>query len=123
MTDTSVKPVGGDAVGEGWLPGQERIRNIARLQSFMKLERGWDSYDAAPINPLPVMIGIIMQTAPAVVPLSNGGVQMEWHRDGWDIELEITPDGCAILDFLAPAVPLATDAGSTVADEKGTSHD
>jgi hypothetical protein len=26
---------------------------------------------------------------PAIMPLSNGGVQLEWHRKGWDVEIEI----------------------------------
>jgi len=31
--------------------------------------------------------------APAMVPMSNGGVQLEWHYGGWDIELYVEPDG------------------------------
>jgi len=27
-------------------------------------------------------------TAPAVAPAGNGGVQFEWHRGGWDVEVE-----------------------------------
>ncbi len=27
-------------------------------------------------------------TAPAVGPTGNGGVQFEWHRGGWDVEVE-----------------------------------
>ena len=27
---------------------------------------------------------------PAIVPLSYGGIQIEWHRKGWDIEIEIS---------------------------------
>ncbi len=27
-------------------------------------------------------------TAPAVAPTGNGGVQFEWHRGGWDVEVE-----------------------------------
>jgi|KBSSwiStaDraftv2_1062776.scaffolds.fasta_scaffold29660_8 hypothetical protein len=29
----------------------------------------------------------------AVVPCSDGGLQLELHRDGLDIEFEINPDG------------------------------
>lgn len=97
----------GDTAGDGWQPGHERIRNIARLQSFLNLEPGWDSYDAESVKPLPVMLAIIMQAAPSVVPLSNGGVQMEWHNSGWDVELEISPTGEVLLDYIAPAVPPA----------------
>ncbi len=26
---------------------------------------------------------------PAIVPLSNGALQIEWHCRGWDVEIEI----------------------------------
>lgn len=29
----------------------------------------------------------------AVVPTFNGGVQIEWHANGWDVEIECAPDG------------------------------
>ena len=30
---------------------------------------------------------------PAIMPLSDGGVQIEWHRKGWDIEIEMVSKG------------------------------
>ena len=29
---------------------------------------------------------------PAVVPTVKGGVQLEWHANGLDLEIEISPD-------------------------------
>ena len=29
----------------------------------------------------------------AVVPTSSGGLQIEWHANGWDIEVEVNSDG------------------------------
>jgi hypothetical protein len=29
----------------------------------------------------------------SVVPLSNGGLQLEWHTTQFDIEIEVGPDG------------------------------
>jgi hypothetical protein len=26
---------------------------------------------------------------PSLMPLSNGGLQIEWHRKGWDVEIEV----------------------------------
>ena len=53
------------------------------------LEPGWDSYRAVPITSEALAtVGRI-----AVVPCGNGGVQLEIHRDGLDIEIEIGPDG------------------------------
>lgn len=28
-----------------------------------------------------------------VVPLDSGGTQIEWHQDGWDVEIEFTAQG------------------------------
>ena len=45
------------------------------------------------------MLGILIavldsQTPPpAVVPTWNGGVQVEWHRNGIDLEIEVDPEG------------------------------
>lgn len=30
---------------------------------------------------------------PALVPTVRGGLQIEWHRRGVDIEVEVSPDG------------------------------
>lgn len=27
--------------------------------------------------------------APSIVPMSDGGLQLEWHREGYDVELAI----------------------------------
>ena len=58
-------------------------------QRLSELSTGWDSYKGAPIT------AAAMDTVGqfAVVPCHNGGVQMEIHRDGLDIEIEIGPDG------------------------------
>lgn len=33
--------------------------------------------------------------APSIVPLSDSGLQIEWHRNKRDLEIEFTPDGGA----------------------------
>lgn len=33
---------------------------------------------------------------PAVAPTTAGGVQFEWHQGGWDIEVEVLPNGRAV---------------------------
>jgi hypothetical protein len=27
------------------------------------------------------------------VPFAGGGIQLEWHNSGYDVEIEISPDG------------------------------
>ena len=39
---------------------------------------------------------------PSVVPTWDGGVQVEWHRNGVDLEIEISPDGNAEYFFASP---------------------
>jgi len=43
--------------------------------------------------------------APFVAPLASGGLQLEWHRNGWDLEIEIEGPG----QLYAYARELATD--------------
>jgi hypothetical protein len=66
----------------------------------LSLRRGWDTYDALPISyqsaedALTFLSQIIDPAAspPAVVPLADGGVQLEWHRGGLDVEFAFSPD-------------------------------
>jgi hypothetical protein len=66
----------------------------------LSLRRGWDTYDARPISyksaedALTFLSQIIDPAAspPAVVPLADGGVQIEWHRRGLDVEFAFSPD-------------------------------
>lgn len=61
----------------------------ADLSSLRDLRKGWDSYDGEPITDAAI------RTAEHVyfVPLSDGGIQIELHASGRDIEVEIAPDG------------------------------
>jgi hypothetical protein len=40
--------------------------------------------------------------APAVVPTWNGGVQVEWHRNEVDLEIEASPQGLVEYYFKSP---------------------
>lgn len=42
--------------------------------------------------------------APAVVPTADGGVQLEWHRDGTDVEVYVEPDGAVSFWCAGPQV-------------------
>lgn len=67
------------------------------IQPLMRLGPNWDSYGAPPIDPVRVfravqlLISIMQQDtpAPAIVPTSSGGVQMEWHMRDMDIEVAV----------------------------------
>lgn len=49
----------------------------------------WDSYGAPRISEK----AIDTLESFSVVPCSSGGLQLEVHRNGFDIEIEISPDG------------------------------
>lgn len=66
----------------------------------LSLPGGWDSYDARPIahstaqNALTFLARFFDHETvpPVVVPLADGGVQLEWHRGGLDVEIMFSPD-------------------------------
>ena len=74
---------------------------LAALHRAAQLESNWDSYGAIPVRARTVIGSVsvmdrIMQDdspEPSVVPLADGGVQLEWHRGGVDLEIEVGSDG------------------------------
>jgi hypothetical protein len=56
---------------------------------LLALEPGWDSYGARPITNK----AISTLASFSVVPICTGGIQLEVHRDGIGIEIEIGPEG------------------------------
>lgn len=68
-----------------------------RLERLSRYEHGWDGYDAAPPSSSVIAYArSILQSAmsprspaPSIVPMAEGGLQLEWHRGGFDIELAI----------------------------------
>jgi AbrB family looped-hinge helix DNA binding protein len=71
------------------------------LMGVLRLERGWNSYAAQPISPraagaVLALLSATMDVAtppPAVVPMSRGDIQLEWHLRGMDIEVVVPDEG------------------------------
>jgi len=67
------------------------------VYELLSLEENWDSYGAAPIRQeflasASSLLQSIMDEdtpLPSIVPTTPGGVQVEWHCDGIDLEIEI----------------------------------
>lgn len=61
----------------------------AHQAALAALQSDWDGYGAAPLTyeAKKVIEGM------SVVPTNSGGVQFEWHTEGWDVEVEFDPDG------------------------------
>jgi len=65
-----------------------------RLDSFLNLPRRWDGYDGVPINKMAVLKAKeIASLLPCynwqAVPCSSSAVQLEYHGDGFSIEIYI----------------------------------
>ena len=69
-----------------------------KLLELLRLPHGWDGHSGKPTNPVIAeytyrLLEILMLRQgvplPIITPLSYGGIIIEWHRKGWDIEIEI----------------------------------
>lgn len=84
-----VEPI---AVYESWRAAVDE--RLAKLSTYSK---GWDGYEGeAPRRTVIAFARSILNSvmspttpAPAIVPMSGGGLQLEWHAGGLDIELAI----------------------------------
>lgn len=67
----------------------------AQLAQMRNLAPGWDGYGspAIPEATLAFAKSVLASTMsitsppPSIVPIHGGGLQLEWHRNGYDIEL------------------------------------
>jgi len=83
---------------------------IVALAQLMRLPRDWNSDRAKQIDPRAIekMLGLLLTvlesdtTPPAVVPTTRGGVQVEWHQNGVDLEIEAISSGELEFFFSGP---------------------
>ena len=69
---------------------------LQRMGELLELAPDWDTYGAYPISPnhintaLDLLVAVMRDDTPAptVVPTNRGGVQLEWHTRGIDLEVE-----------------------------------
>jgi hypothetical protein len=72
-------------------------RAADRLIELIRLPVGWDGHRGRPLAKLTAeftcsLLARIMGPGvplPAMMPASYGGLQLEWHRKGWDVEIEV----------------------------------
>ena len=85
------QPFGARLVSEPWFASLRQ-----RADELKALQTGWDSYKAQPLDHATVdkavelaiaLAGSFPACAPQLVPTSEGEVQVEWHAEGWDIEM------------------------------------
>ena len=69
---------------------------LGALAELLWLPADWDSYGALPVDPAHVhtmleVLALVMRDdtpVPSVCPTNRGGVQVEWHERGIDLEIE-----------------------------------
>ena len=73
---------------------------MSRLQRFLSYEANWNGYGEKPINKQVAKRALIVLhrialggPRPVVVPVCDGGIQIEWYYNGMEIEVEVPPDG------------------------------
>lgn len=84
----------------GGTPPPWVVPTIERIDELLSLTPNWDSYGAPGIDPvyvdaaLRLLLDVMQENtpAPSMVPTSRGGIQLEWHAKGIDLEVElVTP--------------------------------
>lgn len=88
--------------GKGFLlfdqrPDEWIIPILKEISALGDLAANWNSYGGQPIRPeaaeaaLDVLLSLLLPTdsLPAIVPTGGGGIMLEWHEKGIDLEIEI----------------------------------
>jgi hypothetical protein len=92
-------------INQSWPEPAWMVPAKQAIERLTQLPAGWDSYGARRIQASAVkavfeLLGCTMQRhspVPAVVPTATGGLQLEWHTGGIDLEVEATPDGTILM--------------------------
>ena len=69
------------------------VTHVEKLRGLLDLKKGWDSYNAREISLYAVERAQQFIEALHIVPTVRGGVQLEWHHSGVEIEIEFAADG------------------------------
>jgi len=83
----------------------------ASIESLRELEANWDSYGGHEISEVSIAAAIKLVdgmpdnlSSPSIVPLGDGGVQIEWHVNKRDVEITIDYDGQISVYFSDPSM-------------------
>jgi len=83
------------------------LKSVENIVDLLGLPRGWNSYAAKSIEPQNAIAAVrllaqlleVHSPAPIVVPTVRGGIQLEWHSKGINIEVYI--DSSETISFFA----------------------
>ena len=75
---------------------------LNRVGELLRLPDDWDGYGSAPISQTTADAALRLRACvavePQMVPTSGGGIQLEWHNRGFDVELELDVNGKLVED-------------------------
>jgi len=86
----------------------DRLLELKKMMDELRgLPVGWDGHGGKPLDgavadfTLHLLIKAMPSGTPLpqLVPLSHGGVQLEWHDDGIDLEIEIEAPNRTFFEF------------------------
>ena len=91
------EPTGGLAMSTAATPQPWAQPVLETINYLLGLKPGWDSYGAPRIKPevgraaFDLLRDIMRANTPvpSIVPMGDGGVQIEWHVKGIDLEIEV----------------------------------
>jgi hypothetical protein len=90
-----VTGLGPSVIRSVWL-----MRALKSIAGLLSLQPNWDSYGASPIDPKRAGFALSILTQlmgdqtppPTIVPTVSGGIQLEWHMKGIDLEVEVSSE-------------------------------
>ena len=77
------------------------LQTMSHLLHLAELPKGWDSYDGNQVGQRAIRAALLFVSQlslpnlprPSVVPCSDGGLQIEWHEAGVDLEVAFDAAG------------------------------
>lgn len=83
-----------------WLQKEyDRLTLEQKLGRLAGLPANWDGEGSKSVSFTALQIAEAMIRPPQIVPCSDGGVQLEWHENGYDIELVLGPHGTVDIEI------------------------
>ena len=81
-----------------------QVEPVKKLLEFLSLPENWNSYGGRPpsldtvLSAIDFLTMVPFDTPPRlrVIPLSGGGVQLEWSSDQRELEVEFQPEGSIV---------------------------
>lgn len=81
---------------------------MEQVKGLLRLAEGWDGFEAGPIRrdvlffAMALLQSIMQQRTPAphLTPMSHEGIQLEWHINGIELEIEIEAPGVVFASYV-----------------------